>query len=109
MLEHADRGDLVEGLGLRQLAVVAQLDRDAAAQAAFVDQPADMRVLVFAQRDAVRLHAVVFGGPQQQRAPAGTDVEETFARAQHQLAADVVELGFLRLHERHAGVAKVGT
>ena len=29
-------------------------------------------------------------------------------RAQHQLAADVVELGFLRLRQRHAGVAEIG-
>ena len=67
-----------------------------------------MRVLVLRQRDAVRPHAVVLGGPQQQAAPAGADVEEALALAQHQLAADVVELGLLRLASGIAGVAEVG-
>ena len=38
VLEHADRGDLVVRLGLGQFAVVAQLHRHPAAQAALVDQ-----------------------------------------------------------------------
>ena len=48
MLEHADRGDLVERLVLGQLAVVEQLHRHAAAQAALVDQPVDVGMLVLA-------------------------------------------------------------
>ena len=56
----------------------------------------------------VAVHAVVLGRPQQQAAPAGADVEEALALAQHQLAADVVELGLLRLRQRHVGVAVVG-
>ncbi|MCY1550216.1 hypothetical protein D9M68_864520 [compost metagenome] len=67
-----------------------------------------MRVLVLRQRDAGGLHAVVLGRPEQQPAPAGADVEEALALAQHELAADVVELGFLRLRQRELGRAEVG-
>ena len=108
MLEHADRGDAVVGLGLAERAVVGQFDADAPAQAALGDQAADMRMLVAAERDAVGAHAVVLGRPQQQRAPAGADVEKALALAQHELAADVVELGLLRLRQRQPGGAEVG-
>ena len=49
MLEHADRGDLVERLVVGQLAVVQQLDAHAAGQAALADQPLHMGVLVLRQ------------------------------------------------------------
>ena len=62
-----------------------------------------MRMLVARQRDARGIHAVVLGSPQQQAAPAGADVEEALALAQLQLAADVVELGLLRLGQCEFG------
>ncbi|MCY1384676.1 hypothetical protein D9M69_729640 [compost metagenome] len=108
MLEHAHRRDLVEGLVVGQLAVVAQLHAHAALQPFFFDEPLHMRMLVLRQRDARGVHAVVLGGPQQQRAPAGTDVQVTLAGLQHELAADVVELGLLRLCQRELGRAEVG-
>jgi hypothetical protein len=108
VLEHAHRGDLVERPVGGQLAVVAQLDRDAPAQAARVDQALHVGVLVAAERDTVGLHAIVLGSVDKQAAPARTDVQEALAAPQHQLAADVVELGLLRLRERHAAIAEVG-
>ena len=49
----------------------------------------------------------MLGRPQQQRAPARTDIQKTLAGLEHQLAADVIELGFLGLRQRHRGVAQV--
>jgi len=49
----------------------------------------------------------VLGRPQQQGAPSGADVEVALAGLQHQLAADVVELGFLRLRQREVGRTEV--
>ncbi len=67
-----------------------------------------MRMLVLRQRDAGGTHAMVFGRPQQQSAPAGADIQEALARAQHQLAADVLQLGLLGLRQRHVRAAVVG-
>ena len=64
--------------------------------------------LAVRQRDADRADAVVLGRVQDQPAPAAADVEEAFAGAQTQLAADQVELGELRVLQRVAGVAEVG-
>ena len=108
MLEHADRGDLVPRFVFRQRAVVEQLHLHAALQPALVDQRLTCACWFFDSVMPVALHAVVLGRPQQQAAPAGADVEEALALAQHQLAADMVELGLLRLRQRHAGVAVVG-
>ena len=108
VLEHADRRYLVERPRFRQVAVVAQFNAHPALQALGGDQLAHMRILVGRQRDAGRINAVMLGSPQQQRAPAGADVQETLARLEHQLAADVVELGLLRLRQGHAAVAVIG-
>ena len=109
VLEHAHRGDLVEGLRHLQLTVVAQLHADPALQAARLDQLLHMGMLVARQGDAGGIDAVMFGRPQKQTAPAGTDVQEPLARRQAQLAADVVELGLLCLGQRKIGRAVVGT
>ncbi|MCY1366784.1 hypothetical protein D9M69_536900 [compost metagenome] len=108
VLEHAHRRDLVERLRVGQLAVVAQLHAHAALQAFFLDEPLHVRVLVLRQGDARGVHAVVLGRPHQQRAPARADVQVALAGLQHELAADVVELGFLRLRQRELGRAEVG-
>ena len=47
MLKHADRRDFVEGPLFAHVAVVAQLDAHALAQAFLVNQPLHMGVLVF--------------------------------------------------------------
>ena len=46
---------------------------------------------------------VVLGRVQRERAPAGADVEHPHAGLETELAADEVELGALRLDERHLG------
>ena len=108
MLEHAHRGDLVERLVVRKAAVVEQVHPYPPGQAALLDDLVDVGVLVAAEGDAARLHAVVLGRVQQEAAPAGADVEEALAFLQHQLAADVLQLGFLRRGQVHAGVAVIG-
>ena len=109
MLEHAHRGDLVEGRVLGKMSIVEQLHLHPSAQPALFDQLVDEGVLVLRQRDAGGVHTMVFGRPQQQRAPAGTDVQETLAGAQHQLPADVLQLGLLGLGQRQIFLAEVGT
>ena len=91
-----------------QLAVVAQLHTHAALQAALFDEPLHMRMLIARQRDARGVHAVVLGRPQQQAAPARADVQEPVPGLQLQLAADVVELGLLRLGQRKGLRAEIG-
>jgi hypothetical protein len=108
VLEHADRGDLVVRLALVEVAVVEQVHAHAPGEPSLGDQLVDVGVLVLAQRDALGAHAVVLGGEQEQAAPAGADVEEAVAFLQHQLGADVLELGGLRLRDRHRRIAEVG-
>ena len=62
--------------------------------------------LFFGQRHAVRLHAEMLRGMDDQRAPAAADVEKFFALLQPQLAADHVELGALRLAMSSCSVSK---
>ena len=108
MFEHAHRGDLVEARARVEFAVVAQLHPHPVLQALLRDQLLHMGLLVLRQRDAGGVHAVMLRRPHQQRTPARTDVEELFAGAQHELAADVVEFGLLGLCQRHVGVREVG-
>ena len=68
-----------------------------------MDEPLHMRMLVARQRDAGCIHPVMFGRPQQQAAPARPNVQKPVARLQLQLAADVVELGLLRLGQGEVG------
>ena len=67
-----------------------------------------MRMLVARQRDAGCIHPVMFGGPQQECSPACANIQETIAGLEHQFAADMVEFGFLRLGQCHAGFAVIG-
>src|SRR4029453_10135425 len=50
---------------------------------------------------------VVLGHVERERAPAAARLQHAFARAQAQLAADVLELGALRLLERDARILEV--
>lgn len=108
MLEHAHRADLVERLAGCQRAVVEQLHVHAVLQPAFGDQPLHVAVLVVRERDARGRDAVVLRRPQQQRTPARADVQETLAGPQVELAADVVQLRFLGLGQRHLRIAEIG-
>src|SRR4029079_10731452 len=56
--------------------------------------------LVLRDGDAGRVDAVVLRGVHREGSPTAADVEETLARLQPQLGANVVELGDLRLLER---------
>ncbi len=107
VLEHAHARDLVVDRILRQIEVVAQLDLHVTRQASRDDLARHVLVLVLRQRDAVRVHAVVLGGVEDEPAPAAADVEEALAGREAQLAADVVELRDLRVVERLRFVLEV--
>ncbi len=94
VLGHADAGDGVEG-AVRDLAVVLQADLDPVGETGVGDPAAGQGDLLRRDGDADRVHAVVLGGVQQQRAPAAADVQQPHAGPQAQLAADQVELGRL--------------
>jgi len=109
MLEHADRGDLVERLILSQVAVIEQQHPHPVGQTTTFNQTTHIGMLIVRQRNPGSLHTIVFGSPQQQPAPASPNIQETFSRLQPQLAADMVELGFLGLSQRHLRFAVIGT
>jgi hypothetical protein len=94
---------------LIELAVVPQFHAHPALQALFLDQPLHMRVLVLRKGDAGGVNTVVLRRPHQEASPARAYVQKLLAGPQHELAADMVELGFLGLRERHGRVAVVGT
>ena len=91
VLEHAHRDDVV-GLAL-ELAVVLdpELDRQVLVALAAVGG------LVGRDGDADAAGAVFLGGKAHEGAPAAADVPDQLAGLQADLAADEVELGFLRL------------
>ena len=84
-----------------------QLDAHAVAKAAPRDLARHVLELVARQRDAGRVDAVALGGPEQQPAPTAADVEETLARRQPELPADMVELLRLRGVQRVVVAAEV--
>src|SRR6202158_2090612 len=88
MLEHADAGDLVVRGVSRQIGVIEQLHPYAPAQAQLGDLRADVVVLILRERNAGGVDAVVLGGPEDQGAPAASNIEEFIARLQAELAAD---------------------
>ncbi len=107
MLEHADRGDLVE-LDALQVAEVPQFDGDAVLQS----EPLHLRhseiVLRLGEGHAMRPHTVMLRGMAHQPAPAAADVEHVLAGLQAQLAADHLELGALRGRDVGVPVGEVG-
>ena len=82
--------------GPRDLAEVPHLDAAATFEARRADALVRELGLRLGQRHAERFHAVVLDRVHDEPAPAAADVEEPFALAQPQLAADVVELLLLR-------------
>src|SRR5262245_16836576 len=100
VLEHADARDLVETLIVGNVAVILQPDLTASGETELRDARADVFMLIPAQRDADRLDPVVAYRPEDQATPAAADVEQAFARFEHELAANMVELLLLRQVER---------
>ncbi len=90
MLEHADREDRIERFV--QFAVVLQTDLDRQTGAQFARELG----LLLRNGHANATDTVALGGELQGFAPATTDIQHTLPRAQAQLAADQVKLGFLR-------------
>src|SRR5688572_2183992 len=107
VLEHPDARDLVVRHVFGHIAIVEQPYFAAILESRPFDPAARVRMLVFRKRDPRRAHAVVLGRPHDERAPAAADVEEALAGLQLKLAADVIELLFLRRLERVLGAAKI--
>ena len=97
VLEHADARHLVVERLAFQVAIIAQLDRHPVLEPRRRDARARDLELLAAQRDSVGAHAVMLGRVDHQRAPAAADVEKSLTGLQEQLAADVLELGLLRM------------
>src|SRR5206468_12298673 len=76
--------------------IVAQLHSASIAEARGGDSFASELRLGVAEGDAQCRDVVVLRGVHDQSAPSTADVEQTLTRLQTQLAADEVELGFLR-------------
>ena len=108
MLEHADARDLVVEALAGMVAIILQQHAAPVLQPRRADALRRQPELVFRERDAGRIDAVLLGGPHDERAPAAADVEEALARREPQLGADVVELGELRLLERVFLAAEIG-
>src|SRR5579875_262037 len=74
MLVHADRYDLVEGLAVRDVAIILEPDLGAIRQARLAEAAASEFVLPFAERDPDGADAVMTHGIFDKPAPAATDV-----------------------------------
>ena len=98
VLEHADRH---EGVALAvDRAVVAVDERHPIGQALARRAFARVAELLVGNIECAHGHAVVTGHVQRECAPATTRLDDAIARLQSQFAADVVELGALRVFER---------
>ena len=107
VLDHADRGDLVEAGVRGQVTIVAVLDRAAPLEPFPADALGRVVGLRLRQGHAVGAHAVVLRRPDRQAAPAAPDVEQGLAGLELELAADQIELVPLGLLELAVGVAIV--
>ena len=98
LLEHADRGDLVElALHLGEVLAASISTRSCRPSRAIFSRAS--AACSSASVTPVRLDAVMLRGMADQRAPAAADVEQAIAGLQPQLAADHVELVALRAGE----------
>ena len=105
LLEHSDGGNF--GVAAGQIPIVALANRHLSVQSALLQYASGQRRLLPAQRAAERGCAIPLGGVNQKAAPAASNVEETIALAQIELAADIVELGLLRRFQRFIAGRKV--
>lgn len=93
MFEHPNADQLVVKARLVQITVVADFDAAPVIQPGLADALISQIGLGLAERDPVRLHAVIARGVDDQPSPAAADVEQSLVAAQPQLAADVIEGG----------------
>ncbi len=99
VLEHADADHLVETPIARQVAIVHQLQRHLTGQALGRHPLAPQFQLLLAEGDAVHLNAELASGIARQSAPAAADIQQPLAGLEPQLAAQMAQLGLLRLFE----------
>src|SRR6266545_4269576 len=106
MLEHADRGDLVE-IALDQR-IVLQFNGYLFLESEARDLVLGVGELLLGERHPERVDAEMPGGVTDERAPAAAYVEQAIARLQAELLADHVELVVLRGCQIVVPVAEVG-
>ena len=106
MLEHADAGDLVVGLG--DVTIVLQADLAAILQTGCADAPRRLVELRARERDADAARAIFLRSADDQCAPAAADVEQPFVWLQPDLVENVVDLLDLRLLQRVGRRTEIG-
>ena len=65
-------------------------------------------MLLLAQRDSVRVDAMVFSRPKDQGAPAATDIEQAFTGLEAEFSANMIEFVRLGLVEAVTGISEIG-
>src|SRR5262245_8484369 len=95
MLCDADRGRLVERRGVGKLPVVAEHDSCTAFQPVFNDSSLAHLGLAGGKRYPDGFHSVVLCGMNHKPAPTTAEIDESLARLEPQLPANVVELPLL--------------
>src|ERR1700691_4391460 len=100
MFEHLDLGNLVVAFVNVDRSIVAQFELDEIAEPHSLDLGGGEIELRLRKRHAMALGAVDVGRMTNQAAPAAADVEQSIARLQTKLAADLIELSCLSILER---------
>src|SRR6185436_777645 len=95
MPEHLNTRDLVKGLSGAKISIVTDFHPRARVQPLALDPGASIVGLRRAERNAGRVNAILGGGIDQETAPPAANVEQAFAGAQTELAADQFQLGYL--------------
>ena len=108
VLDDANRGDLVVARVGREVAHVAILDEAAPLEPLALDARGRPLRLLARQRDPVRPHPVVLGGPDAEAAPAAADVEHPLAGLEAELGGDVRLLVRLRLLQPVCRIGEIG-
>ena len=106
MLKHANAHNFIEAAWLFQRAVIAHVRPTTTLQAGLDNALIGEFRLVLAERDAESVHAIVLGGMDNQTTPPTTNVEQPLARAQTQLAAQVIEFAHLGSVRTSSAVSK---
>jgi len=106
-LERSDAHDAVDGLVKLLPALQPHLHR---ARRRNCGQPLDaVLTLVAAQRDTDDVDVVLLYGELQRAAPPASDVEQRHPRLEAELSQRQIELGVLRLFQRHVVAFEIGT
>src|SRR6267154_2776218 len=108
VLDHSDTGDLVVAISRCERPIVSDRNLATVGESGLFDALLGQRRLILAQRDTCRIHTVMLRRVHYETAPSAAYVEQPFSRLEAQLAADQIELRFLRDIERVVRRAEIG-